>query len=34
LTAKINDYTPDDPDLKSPSPDPIYDKDGRRLNTR
>lgn len=34
LTAKLNDYTPDDPDLKSPSPEPIYDKDGRRLNIR
>ena len=34
LTAKINDYTPEDADLRSPSPEPIYDKDGRRLNTR
>lgn len=33
LTAKINDFTPDDPDIKSPSPEPIYDKDGRRINT-
>lgn len=34
LTAKINDYAPDDADLKSPSPEPIYDKDGKRINTR
>ena len=34
LTAKINDFTPDDSDLRSPSPEPIYDKDGRRINTR
>ena len=34
LTAKINDFVPDDPDIRSPSPEPIYDKDGRRINTR
>lgn len=34
LTAKINDFTPDDADIRSPSPEPVYDKDGRRINTR
>lgn len=36
VTKKIylGDYAPADPDLRSPSPPPIYDKGGQRVNTR
>jgi len=30
----MNNYTPDDPDLRSQSPEPIYDNEGKRINTR
>lgn len=34
LTSIINDYAPEDTDIRSPSPEPIYDRDGKRINTR
>jgi len=27
----MNDYVPEDADIRSPSPEPIYDKDGKGL---
>ena len=30
----MTNYSPDDPDLRSPSPEPIYDNQGKRINTR
>lgn len=30
----MTNYVPEDPDLRSPSPDPIYDNQGKRMNTR
>jgi len=30
----MNNYVPEDPDLRSPSPEPIYNNEGKRINTR
>ena len=30
----MTNYMPEDPDLRSPSPEPIYDNQGKRINTR
>jgi splicing factor 1 len=30
----MNNFVPEDPDLRSPSPEPIYDNQGKRINTR
>jgi splicing factor 1 len=30
----MKNYTAEDPDLRSPSPEPIYDNQGKRINTR
>lgn len=30
----MKNYVPEDPDLRSPSPEPIYDNEGKRINTR
>ena len=34
LTSQMTNYVPEDPDLRSPSPEPIYDNQGKRINTR
>lgn len=34
LASQMSNYMPEDPDLRSPSPEPIYDNTGKRLNTR
>ena len=34
LASQMKNFVPDDPDLRSPSPEPIYDNEGKRLNTR
>jgi splicing factor 1 len=34
LASQMTNYMPEDPDLRSPSPDPIYDNQGKRINTR
>ena len=30
----MSHFAMDDPDLRSPSPDPLYDNTGKRINTR
>ena len=30
----MNHFTMDDPDLRSPSPEPVYNNVGKRINTR
>lgn len=34
ITAKVGNFEVEDPDVRSPSPEPIYDRDGVRVNTR
>jgi splicing factor 1 len=34
LASQMTNYVPEDPDLRSPSPEPIYNNEGKRINTR
>ena len=34
LTSQMTHFAMEDPDLRSPSPEPIYDNKGKRINTR